>query len=67
VFQADATTGLAAWLRTCLDVLRIECTRICVPDQRRLDRDLLVAAMRQADLLLVHYADTLSWARTLSS
>lgn len=66
-YQADATTGLAAWLHTCLDVLRVECTRICAAEQRMLDRDLFVAALRQADLVLVHYADTLAWARTLSS
>jgi hypothetical protein len=32
-----------------------------------LDRALLVQAVRQADLALVHYADSLAIARTLSA
>lgn len=55
-YQADAARGLVAWLGLALTVLRIECARACA-DGGRLDRDRLVTAIRQADLLLVHYAD----------
>jgi hypothetical protein len=38
-------------------VLRIECARQCAFFQRPLDRELMTEAIRQSDLLLVHYAD----------
>lgn len=62
-YQADAALGVASWLRLCLGVLRLEAVRACAVAGRRLDRELLHTALRQADLLLVHYADSLSMAR----
>lgn len=64
-YQADATRGLVRWLQLAHDVLRVEAGRACGPARRPLDRDLLLAAVRQADLLLLHYADSLAVARTL--
>lgn len=56
-YQADATRALVAWLALALTVLRVECARACADGPRPLDRERLVTAVRQADLLLVHYAD----------
>lgn len=56
-YQADATVSLASWLLLARTVLRVECARACAATERPLDRDGLLAAVRQADLLLVHYAD----------
>lgn len=53
--------GLAAVLRVAdiADaVLRIEAARECATAGRALDAELLTAAVRQSDLLLVHYADS---------
>ena len=66
-YQADAAVSLAAWLTLCLAVVRIEATRACQAASRPLDRDLLVQAIRQSDLLLCHYADSLAMARRLSA
>jgi len=52
--------GLAAVLRAAAiadAVLRIEVVRQCATASRALDVELLTAAIRQSDLLLVHYAD----------
>lgn len=57
-YQADATHALAAWLSLALTVLRAECARACAEGPRPLDRERLVTAVRQADLLLMHYADS---------
>ncbi len=64
-YQADATRGLVRWLQLALDVLRVEAGRACGAVRRPLDRDLLLAAVRQSDLVLLHYADSLAVARTL--
>jgi hypothetical protein len=64
-YQADAAASLAAWLTLCLAVLRIECARACHAASRPLDRELLIQAIRQSDLLLVHYADSLAIAQQL--
>ncbi len=56
-YQADATRALVSYLALALTVLRVECARACAEDRRWLDRERLVTALRQADLLLVHYAD----------
>jgi len=56
-YQADATRGLVSWLALALTVLRVECARACAHDGCRLDREGLITAVRQADLLLVHYAE----------
>ncbi len=62
-WQADAAQSLAAWLTLCHAALRIECARTCGAAGRVLDRDAVVAAIRQADLSLVHYADAVALAR----
>ena len=64
-YQADAARGLVRWLQLVHDVLRVEAARACGAANRPLDRDLLVTAVRQTDLLLVHYADGLAVARSL--
>ena len=55
-YQADAARGLVTWLQMALDVLRVEAARACGLADTPLDRDRLLRAVRQADLLLVHYA-----------
>jgi len=57
-YQGDATRALVAWLSLALTVLRVECARACAEGPRPLDRERLVTAVRQADLLLMHYADS---------
>ena len=57
-YQSDATRALVAWLSLALTVLRVECARACAEGPRPLDRERLVTAVRQADLLLMHYADS---------
>ncbi len=64
-YQADACTSLARWLTLCHAVLRIEAARACAAADHRLDRELLITAIRQSDLLLVHYADSLAIAKAL--
>jgi hypothetical protein len=56
-YRLDASRGLVTWLTVALDVLRVECVRACAAAGRPLARDLLIDAVRRADLLLVHYAD----------
>jgi Fe-S-cluster containining protein len=63
VYQGD---GLDAVLRVAAiasAVLRIECARQCIDLGQPLDRPLLEDAIRQSDLLLVHYADPERLAR----
>jgi Fe-S-cluster containining protein len=58
--------GLDAVLRVAAiasAVLRIECARQCIDLGQPLDRPLLEDAIRQSDLLLVHYADPERLAR----
>lgn len=59
-WAAYAEGGLAAVLRAAAiadAVLMIEAVRQCAAAGRVLDVELLTAAIRQSDLLLVHYAD----------
>lgn len=56
-YRLDAARGLARWLTVVLDVLRVECAAQCAGASRALDRERLTEAIRQADLLLLHYAD----------
>ncbi len=65
MYQADATRGLVRWLQLAHDVLRVEAGRACGTAKRPLDRDLLLLAVRQSDLLLLHYADSLAVAQAL--
>ena len=65
-WSAHDEDGVAAVLRVAAiadAVLRVETVRQCVTAGRVLDADLLKQAIRQSDLLIVHYAD----ARVLSS
>lgn len=64
-YQADAARALVGWLALALTVLRVECARACADGPRPLDRERLVTAVRQADLLLVHYADSAGLAAGL--
>ena len=56
--QVGGTRALVSWLALARTVLRVECVRACAAEERPLDRERLIAAVRQADLLLVHYADS---------
>ena len=59
-WAAYTDAGLAAVVRVAdiADaVLRVEAVRQCLAAQRPLDAELLTQAIRQSDLLLVHYAD----------
>lgn len=64
-YQADAARGLVRWLQLSHDVLRVEAARACGEANRALDGELLFIAVRQADLLLAHYADSLLVAQAL--
>ncbi len=64
-YQADAARGLVRWLQLSHDVLRVEAARACGEANRALDGDLLFIAVRQADLVLAHYADSLLVAQAL--
>lgn len=64
-YQADAGRSLIRWLQLAHDILRVEAARACGEANRALDGDLLLIAVRQADLLLAHYADSLLVARAL--
>ncbi len=64
-YQADAARSLVRWLQLAHDVLRVESAKACGVEKRPLDDVLLLAAVRRTDLLLVHYADSLSVARAL--
>jgi Fe-S-cluster containining protein len=49
-----------------LAVVRVEAARLCATSERPLDEPLLLEAMRQADLLLVHLADPKALTARLS-
>jgi hypothetical protein len=66
-YHADATRALVAWLRLVSAVLRIECGRACAASKRSLDAVLLKDAIRQSDLLLVHYADSARLAAVVTA
>lgn len=53
-------------LRSALAVLQVECVRACAAQRRQLDDDLLLEAIREADLALVHLAAPDDLARRLS-
>ena len=61
--------GLRTWLaslQTALAVVRVEAARQCAVDGATLDSTRLLEAIRQADLLLVHKADSATLAERLS-
>lgn len=53
----DGVEGVTRATRVAAAVLRVECARQCAVFGRPLDRELLIEAIRQTDLLLVHLAD----------
>ena len=57
LYLGDGVEAAADTARIAAAVLRIECARQCALFQRPLDRELMTEAIRQSDLLLVHYAD----------
>jgi hypothetical protein len=56
-YEDDGLAAVRQAARVAAAVLRVECARRCREARRALDRELLSAAIRQSDLLLVHYAD----------
>jgi Fe-S-cluster containining protein len=66
VLQGDGLRTTVLGLRVALGVLRAEASRGCAEASRVLDAELLKAAVRRADLLLVHLADPEALARRLA-
>lgn len=66
-YQAGGLVGSASWLQTVLGVLRVEAVRAAVEAGRDLDAGGMSAAIRQTDLLLLHYADPGEAARAFES
>ena len=64
--QGEGLRTTVAFLRVALGVLRAEAARGSAEAARVLDADLLLEAIRRADLLLVHLADPEALARRLS-
>ena len=64
--QGEGLRTTVAFLRVALGVLRAEAARGSAEAGRVLDADLLLEAIRRADLLLVHLADPEALARRLS-
>jgi len=56
-YQSRGVRSLVAELYASEMVLRVETVRACRADGRALDRERLLAAIRQSDLLLIHLAD----------
>ena len=63
VYQGDGLDAVLRGAATAAAVLRIECARQCLALAQPLDRRLLEEAIRQSDLLIVHYADPERLAR----
>jgi hypothetical protein len=57
LYLGDGIEAAQRSARVAASVLRIEAARQCAWSGRELDRELLTEAIRQSDLLLVHYAD----------
>ncbi len=57
LYLGDGVEAAAHSARIASAVLRIETARQCALFHRPLDRELMIEAIRQSDLLLVHYAD----------
>jgi len=57
LYLGDGVEAAAHSARIASAVLRIESARQCALFHRPLDRELMIEAFRQSDLLLVHYAD----------
>ena len=57
LYLGDGVKAAGHSARIASAVLRIETARQCALFHRPLDRELMIEAIRQSDLLLVHYAD----------
>jgi Fe-S-cluster containining protein len=57
MYLGDGLEAAARTARIAAAVLRIEAARQCRIHSRPLDRELMTEAIRQSDLLVVHYAD----------
>lgn len=57
LYLGDGVEAAAHSARIASAVVRVEAARQCALFHRPLDRELIVEAIRQSDLLLVHYAD----------
>jgi hypothetical protein len=57
LYLGDGVEAATHSARIASAVVRVEAARQCALFQRPLDRELLTEAIRQSDLLLVHYAD----------
>jgi hypothetical protein len=55
--MGDGVDAAMESARIAAAVLRVEAARQCGWSGRELDRELLTEAIRQSDLLLVHYTD----------
>lgn len=66
-YQGQGLRTLVRSLTAPLAVVRVEAARQCGRAKCRLDRTLLLQAIRQADLMLVHEADPSSLARAWSA
>jgi hypothetical protein len=53
----DGTSDVEQAVTLAATVLRVEAARLCQASHRVIDAELLIEAVRQSDLLLVHYAD----------
>jgi hypothetical protein len=67
LYLGDGIEAAAHSGRIAAAVLRVEAARQCALFRRPLDRELLIEAIRQSDLLLVHYADPAVIAAASSS
>lgn len=56
-YMGDGLSAVMHHTRMAAAVLRVESARQCAIFGRALDRELMIEAIRQSDLLLVHYAD----------
>jgi hypothetical protein len=65
-YQGRGLRTVVRYLATALALVRHEATRACAAARQPLDRERLVGAIRAADDLLMHRADSLELARRLS-
>ncbi len=63
LYLGDGTTAVLRQVRVAATVLAVEAVRVCLQADAPLDGPRLLAAIRQTDLLLVHYADPVRLAR----
>ena len=56
-YKGNGVEAILRGLEVAAAVLRVECARQCAMYQQPLDCEMLKEAIRQTDLLLVHYAD----------